>query len=156
MLHTLRNLIGDDAFWRATRRLVYGRPDPRPGNFQPRFGSTNEFIALVNQEAHRNLNWFFDVYLRQASLPRLVTSRNARTLYLQWKTPKGLPFPMPLDVMVDGKLQTVPMTSGRGSLDLPSPDSLVTVDPDSKILRQSDAMDRFRADPASKIPYGPS
>ena len=34
--------------------------------------------------------------------------------------------------------------------------SLVTVDPDSKILGQSDAIDRFRADPASKIPYGPS
>jgi hypothetical protein len=48
------------------------------------------------------------------------------------------------------------MSSGHGSLELPSADSLVTVDPDSKILRQSDAMDRFRADPATKIPYGPS
>ena len=156
ILHTLRNLIGDDAFWNATRRLVYGRADPRPGNFQPRFGSTNEFIALVNQESHRNLNWFFDVYLRQAKLPLLVTSRSGRTLFLQWKTPKGLPFPMPVDVMVDGKLQTVPMMSGHGSLELPSPDSLVTADPDSKILRQSGALDRFRADPATKIPYGPS
>jgi aminopeptidase N len=156
MLHTLRTLIGDDAFWRATRRLVYGRPDPRPGNFQPRFGSTNEFIAIVNQEAHRNLNWFFDVYLRQAGLPRLVTSRIGSTLFLQWKTPKGLPFPMPVDVLVDGRLQTVSMASGRGTIQLPIADSLVTVDPDSKILRQSDAMDRFRADPANKIPYGPS
>jgi aminopeptidase N len=156
MLHTLRNLIGDDAFWRSTRRLVYGRPDPKPGNFQPRFGSTNEFIAIVNQEAHRNLNWFFDVYLRQATLPRLVTSRTGSTLFLQWKTPKGLPFPMPVDVLVDGKLQTVSMGSGHGTLQLPSDDSLVTVDPDSKILRQSDAMDRFRNDPAAKIPYGPS
>jgi aminopeptidase N len=156
MLHTLRGLIGNEAFWRAVRREVYGRPDPRPGNFQPRFGSTNEFIAIVNQEAHRNLNWFFDVYLRQAKLPRLVTSRSGRTLFLQWRTPKGLPFPMPVDVLADGKLQTVPMSSGHGTLQLPSPNSLVTVDPDSKILRQSDAMDRFRADPASKIPYGPS
>jgi hypothetical protein len=77
-------------------------------------------------------------------------------LFLQWRTPKGLPFPMPVDVLADGKLQTVPMSSGHGTLQLPSPNSLVTVDPDSKILRQSDAMDRFRADPASKIPYGPS
>jgi aminopeptidase N len=156
MLHTLRSLIGDGAFWRATRRLVYGRSDPKPGNFQPRFGSTNEFISIVNQEAHQNLNWFFDVYLRQARLPRLVTNRSGRTLLLQWRTPKGLPFPMPVDVLVDGKLQTVPMSSGRGTLQLPSEQSLVTVDPESKILRQSDAMDRFRADPASKIPYGPS
>ena len=156
MLHTLRTLIGDDAFWSATRRLVYGRPDPRPGNFQPRFASTNEFIAIVNQEAHRNLGWFFDVYLRQAKLPRLVTSRSGRTLFLQWKTPNGRPFSMPVDILVDGKRQTVPMSNGRGALQLPSTDSIVTVDPDSKILRQSDAIDRFRADPASKIPYGTS
>jgi aminopeptidase N len=156
MLHTLRGLIGDDAFWRATRRLVYGRPDPSPGNFQPRFGSTNEFIAIVNQEANRNLDWFFDVYLRQAKLPRLVSWRSGKTLFLQWKTPHGLPFPMPVDVLVDGKLQAVPMISGHGSLALPSADSLVTVDPDAKILRQSDAMDRFRSDPSNKIPYGPS
>jgi hypothetical protein len=63
---------------------------------------------------------------------------------------------MPVDVLVNGKLQTVPMSSGRGALQLPSTDSIVTVDPDSKILRQSDAIDRFRADPASKIPYGTS
>ena len=48
------------------------------------------------------------------------------------------------------------MSSGHGALTLPNAFSLVTVDPDSKILRQSDAIDRFRADPASKIPYGPS
>ena len=48
------------------------------------------------------------------------------------------------------------MSSGRGALQLPSKDSIVTVDPDSKILRQSDTIDRFRADPASKIPYGTS
>jgi hypothetical protein len=86
----------------------------------------------------------------------LVTSRIGSTLFLQWKTPKGLPFPMPVDVLVDGRLQTVSMASGRGTIQLPIADSLVTVDPDSKILRQSDAMDRFRADPANKIPYGPS
>jgi aminopeptidase N len=156
MLHTLRGLIGDEAFWRATRRLVYGRVDPRPGNFQPRFASTNEFIGIVNQEAHRNLGWFFDVYLRQAALPRLVVSRSATSLNLQWRTPKGLPFPMPVEIKVDGRTQVVPMTSGHGALTLPSPFSLVTIDPETKILRQSDAIDRFRADPASKIPYGPS
>jgi aminopeptidase N len=156
VLHTLRGMIGNDAFWRATRRLIYGRPDPRPGNFQPRFGSTREFIAIVNQEAHRDLGWFFNVYLRQAKLPRLVTWRSGRTLFLQWKTPKGLPFPMPVDVLVEGKLHMVSMTGGLGAIQLPSADSLVTIDPDSKILRQSDAMDRFRADPATKIPYGPS
>ncbi len=38
MLHTLRGLIGDDAFRAVTRLAVYGRLDPKPGNFSPRFG----------------------------------------------------------------------------------------------------------------------
>jgi len=156
VLHTLRGLIGGDAFFRATRRLVYGRPDPRPGNFEPRFGSTDEFVVIAGQEAHRDLKWFFDVYLRQAHLPRLVMTRTANSLSLQWRTPHGLPFPMPVEVAVDGRVQLVPMTGGDGTIALPGPFSLVTIDPASKILRQSDAIDRFRDDAASKKPYGPS
>ena len=150
VLHTLRGLIGDQAFWTAVRREVYGRPDPRPGNFQPRFGSTNEFQAIASQEAHRDLKWFFDVYLRQAQLPRLVTTRQGTTLALQWRTPHGLPFPMPVEVDVDGQRQVVPMSNGYGSVVLPNPNSVVTVDPESKILRQNDAIDRYRDDQAKK------
>jgi len=148
----LRGLIGDQAFWTSIRREVYGRPDPRPGNFQPRFGSTNEFVAVTSQEAGRNLKWFFDVYLRQAHLPRLVTTRQGTTLTLQWRTPRGLPFPMPVEVAVDGQRQVVSMASGGGSVTLPSANSVVTVDPESKILRQNDAIDRYRDDQASKKP----
>jgi aminopeptidase N len=156
VLHTLRNLIGDEAFFRSVRRLVYGRADPLPGNFKPRFGSTNEFQAIASQEGHRNLKWFFDVYLRQAHLPRLVTTRHGNSLSLQWKTPHGLPFPMPVEVAVDGKRQVVPMTGGRGSIALPGPFSLVTIDPDSTILRQSDEIDRYRDEQASKRAKGAS
>ena len=152
VLHTLRGLIGDQAFWTSVRREVYGRPDPKPGNFQPRFGSTNEFEAIASQEAHRNLKWFFDVYLRQAHLPRLVTSRLGTSLNLQWQTPHGLPFPMPVEVDVDGQRQVVAMASSRGSVTLPNANSVVTVDPESKILRQNDAIDRYRDDQASKKP----
>ena len=144
VLHSLRALVGDEAFFRATRRLVYGRPDPRPGNFRPRFGTTDEFVRLASEEAGRDLTWFFDVYVRQARLPRLVTSRRGGQLALQWRTPKGLPFPMPVEVRVDGRLVRVPMTAGRGSLALPAADSAVTIDPDGKLLRQDDAVDAYR------------
>jgi aminopeptidase N len=141
---SLRWLMGDEPFFRATRRLVYGRPDPAPGNFQPRFGSTNEYLALSSQEAGRDLRWFFNAYLRHAQLPRLVEYRQGNRLNLQWQTPKGIPFPMPLDVEVDGQVVRVPMDKGRGSLTLPSADSLVTVDPHNQVLRQDDAIDRYR------------
>ena len=81
VLHTLRGLIGDAAFWEATRRLVYGRPDPRPGNFQPRFATTPEYIAIVNQVTGRKLDWFFDVYLREAALPELLETRHVRDTF---------------------------------------------------------------------------
>ena len=144
ILHTLRGYMGDEAFFRSIRRIVYGRPDPLPGNFAPRFGTSDEYQQIVSQETGKNMDWFFNVYLRQAALPRLVESRSGNTLNLQWKTPKGLPFPMPIDVAVDGKVQTVAMTGGRGSVTLPSPNSIVTIDPASKVLRQNDAMDAYR------------
>jgi aminopeptidase N len=144
VLHTLRGVMGDEPFFRAVRRLVYGRPDPAPGNFRPRFGTTNEFQALASQEAGRDLKWFFDVYIRSARLPRLVEQRRGNSLFLQWRTPRALPFPMPVEVRVDGQVQTVPMTNGQGSVSLPNANSGWTVDPAGKVLRQSDAIDRFR------------
>ena len=155
-LHTLRGLIGDEAFFRSVRRLVYGRPDPAPGNFVPRFGTTSEFIAIVNQESGRDLNWFFDVYLKRAQLPRLVEQRNGLSYKFAWRTPGGLRFPMPVEILVDGQPRTLAMASGSEVVTLPSATSRVSIDPAGKLLRQSDDMDRFRlwdeAEKAKKAP----
>ena len=51
---------------------------------------------------------------------------------------------MPVEVAVDGKIVTVPMANGRGTVALPSDTSGWTIDPGSKLLRQDDAIDRFR------------
>jgi len=59
---------------------------------------------------------------------------------------------MPVEVDVDGQRQVVPMTSGRGTVTLPDSNSVVTIDPDSKILRQNDAIDRYRDDQAKNKP----
>ncbi|WP_066479750.1 MULTISPECIES: M1 family metallopeptidase [unclassified Sphingomonas] len=143
MLHTLRGLIGDEAFFEATRRLVYGRPDPRPGNFQPRYGSTAEFQRIVNQVSGRDLGWFFDVYLREAALPKLIEQRDEAGLTLTWQAPGGKPFPMPVEVAVDGRVQTLEMAGGRGQIALPAR-AHVVIDPMSRILRHSDAVERLQ------------
>ena len=83
------------AFFEVTRRLVYGRPDPKPGNFQPRFASTSEYIGDVNQVTGKDMSWFFDVYLRQAALPELIETRDGDTLTLRWKTPGRQALPAP-------------------------------------------------------------
>ncbi|WP_426687707.1 M1 family metallopeptidase [Rhodanobacter ginsengiterrae] len=135
MLHTLRQLIGDKDFFDSTRRLVYGRPDPRPGNFSPRYASTNDYVGIVDQVTGRKLDWFFDVYLRDAALPRLDEQRDGDTLKLRWVTEHGKPFPMPIEVQVGDTVHTLPMSDGSGQLAVPA-GSLLIVDPRSKVLRE--------------------
>jgi len=134
MLHSLRQLIGDDAFFESIRRLVYGRPDPKPGNFTPHYATTRDYIDIVNQVTGRDLNWFFDVYLREAALPKLETRQEGKTLTLHWQVPHDKPFPMPVEVQVGDKLLTVPMIGGNASVPAPA-GTLVIIDPRSKLLR---------------------
>jgi aminopeptidase N len=149
VLHTLRNLIGDKAFFDATRRLVYGRPDPRPGNFEPRFATTPEFEKLAAEAAGRDLGWFFNIYLHEAALPELVQTREGDRLQLRWKTPNDRPFPMPVEVQVDDRVVTVSMAGNQGSLTVPA-QAHVVIDPMARILRRSEAVERYQAAQAKK------
>ncbi len=144
MLHTLRNLIGDDAFWKVTTLAVYGRADPRPGNFVPRFGSSAEYEAFVRQVTGKDYRWFFDVYLRQAALPELLASRIGDTVTLAWNVPGGGAFPMPVEVQVAGQTQLLPMIKGHGTLTVPTGIHFI-VDPDAKILRRNVAVEETQA-----------
>ena len=144
LLHTLRNLIGDKAFFDATRQMVYGTTDPRPGNFAPRYATTRDFIDAVNEATGRDYGWFFDTYVFSAALPELVATRDATGLSLQWKAPGGKPFPMPLQVRVDGRDIDLPMADGSGRVELP-PHALYTIDPHSKVLRALPYIDAFQA-----------
>jgi aminopeptidase N len=143
VLHTLRSLIGDDAFLRAVRELVYGTPDPRPGHFSPRYATTPEFIAIARRVSGRDLDWFFQAYMYQAALPELVVTRRVDTLDLAWKTAGNTPFPMPLDVRVGERIVTLPMADGHGTIALPA-GATCTLDPHSKILRREKRFDVFQ------------
>jgi aminopeptidase N len=144
ILHTLRNLIGDDAFFTATRRMVYGTATPTPGNFQPRWSSTKEFVQFSNEASGRDLNWFFDAYLYHAALPELVEERSGDKLTLRWKLNDGGAFPMPIEVRVNQRIEKLPMTDGVGVVTVP-PHAMVTIDPMSRVLRQQPWIDAWKA-----------
>ena len=141
--HTLRMTLGDEDFFEALRILIYGRPDPRPGNFEPVIRSTPEYNVIVNQVTGENYDWFFNAYLYEASLPVLTQTHEANRLNLQWSTPAGV-FPMPLEVEVNGQVRVVEMPGGRGSIETPA-GAIVIVDPENKVLRQLDAVDALQA-----------
>ncbi|MBK6436614.1 MAG: M1 family metallopeptidase [Rhodanobacteraceae bacterium] len=134
VLHTLRAMIGDAAFFDATRRLVYGTPTPKPGEFAPRIASTRDFIADVNAASGRDLQWFFDVYLFQAALPELVIARDDNGMSLRWKVMADKPFPMPVEVRVNDTLQVLDLVTGSARIAV-TRDDIVIVDPSSKLLR---------------------
>ena len=141
--HTMRMTIGDEDFFEALRILIYGRADPAPGNFVPQIRSTPEYNRIVNQVTGQNYDWFFNAYLYEASLPVLTQTRDGDRLNLAWSTPAGV-FPMQVEVEVNGTVRTVEMRNGRGSIDTPR-GAIVIVDPENKVLRQLDEVDRLRA-----------
>ena len=143
--HTLRALIGDEAFFRSIRRLTYGRVDPRPGNFVPQFADTADFQRIAEKESGRDLGWFFDAYLRQAALPRLVEERDGSMLTLRWQTDGGTAFPMPVDVRIGDRVVVAAMDGGSETVDLGSDDTHYVVDPMYKVLRHSPYIERWQA-----------
>nr|WP_314433170.1 M1 family metallopeptidase [uncultured Brevundimonas sp.] len=142
--HSLRMLIGDAAFHQAVTRLVYGRADPRPGNFAPLYRSTQDFLDIVNAVTGKDYGWFFRGYLYNAALPVLSETRENGRLKLAWTTGDGGAFPMPVEVEIDGRVRTVAMTGGQGEIAVPS-GARVLIDPNNKLLRQLDFIDAYQA-----------
>ena len=137
ILHTLRYLVGDEVFADVLRRWAY--PDPATEGVtnggQCRSVTTEQFQAHVETMSGRDLGWFFDVYLRQAELPILVTRQSGEGLTLRWEAPGGGPFPMPVELHMGDELRRVEMTDGEGQIDIPAGVEPV-VDPLNWILRQ--------------------
>lgn len=136
ILHTLRYLIGDEAFFRSLRRMAYPTKamESYTDGRQTRLVTTDDFLAIAEQESKMELDWFFELYLRQPKLPKLVTETNGNTMTLRWETPNDMPFPMPIDVEVEGKTQRVEMRDGKGSL---SSTGSPAVDPKGWVLKTS-------------------
>jgi aminopeptidase N len=133
-LHTLRFLIGDEAFFRALRRMTY--PDAAlervTDGTHLRFATTDDFVRTAEAAAGRELGWFFETYVRQPELPRLVTERVRDGWLLRWVNPAGHPFPMPVDVVVDGRRERIDMKNGRA---LVRGSGQPILDPDGWVLR---------------------
>lgn len=136
-LHTLRNLIGDDAFWQTTRELLYGTADTAnlPYPITPRYRNTQEFIAIVNRITGQDYQWLFDVYLYEAALPELKQQHNGDSVTFSWLTPNKKPFPMPVEISINGKTQLLDFSKGAVTVTLKTTDQLL-VDPQMKVLRQ--------------------
>jgi aminopeptidase N len=137
VLHTLRYLIGDEAFRTALRRMAYPRPELEAitDGRQTRFASTEDFLQIAEDVSGMELDWFFEVYLRRPELPELLVTRTRDGLALRWNVPGALPFPMPVPVTIGKRVRRVEMPNGSATLQLDSGADVV-VDPDNWVLKQ--------------------
>ena len=136
ILHTLRYLIGEQPFFRSLRKMAY--PDPRlekvTNGKQVRFATTDDFLHIAEKESGADLDWFFEVYLRQPKLPKLITEKKANQMTLRWESPAGLPFPMPVDVQIGDTKKRYELTDGTVTIPVAEGQN-VTVDPQGWILK---------------------
>ncbi len=136
IMHTLRFVVGDEKFFIALRRLAY--PDLAMEKVTDgscvRFEDTDGVQKILEQHTGHELGWFFEVYLRQPALPELVVERGDEAVELRWNAPAGLPFPMPVEVAIDGKVQRVEMLEGHARV-LAGKTQRVDVDPERWVLK---------------------
>jgi aminopeptidase N len=137
VLHSLRWLLGDEAFFRALRRMAY--PDPAlektTDGSACRFATLEEIRDIAERESSLELDWFFEVYLRQPKLPVLRSKVKGSTLELAWESPLGAPFPMPVEVQLGSEFVRVECPDGVGRLELGQRAEPV-VDPRARALRE--------------------
>jgi aminopeptidase N len=136
VLHTLRYAMGDSLFRVALRRFAYpdAAAESATDGSQARFATTDDFLALVNTLTGDDYAPFFEVYLRHADLPVLVTERDGRTLRLRWQAPADSAFSLPLEVEVDGVVRRVEVGSQNVAVDLRRADAQVEIDPQGWVL----------------------
>lgn len=135
VLHTLRYLIGDEAFFKALRHMAYPTKlmETYTDGRQQRLVNTDDFLTIAEADSGMELDWFFELYLRQPKLPKLVSETRGNVLNLRWETPGEMPFPMPVDVVIDGKTQRIAMPNGRGSVTFSG--TAPIVDPNGWVLK---------------------
>ena len=136
VLNSLRFLIGDEAFFKSLRKMAY--PDPKmekvTNGKQTRLVTTDEFIKIVERESGKKLDWFFELYVRQPDLPKLIAETKNNQLVLRWETPNNMPFAMPVEVKIGGTTKRYEMPNGTASISLQQ-DAQYTIDPNGWLLK---------------------
>lgn len=135
ILHSLRYLIGDEAFFRSIRKMAYPtvESEKTTDGSALRLVTTDDFVTIVNRESKQDLRWFFEVYVRHAALPVLKITKTGNQVQLAWETVNGLPFDMPVDVVIEGKAKRIEMKGGKATFTAPS--DKFEIDPEGWVLK---------------------
>jgi len=149
MLQTLKHILGEELFFKALRSYIE--------TFEDKKADTAGFIQVINSVSQRNLNEFFDFYLRGERPPRYrVKFKNKRgqitgTLY-QDHVPKYFRMPLTLEFITNQRSfrKNIEMIGQRRtfsySLEKKEAVSRILIDPDFDVLAVREVLeDRWKA-----------
>ncbi|MCX7874552.1 MAG: M1 family metallopeptidase [Melioribacteraceae bacterium] len=136
ILHTLRNYLGDEIFFEIFRRWAYPTEELEKikTGAQCRNSSTDEFLEIAEKIYGKKLDWFWEVYFRQASLPKLHYKKQNDEFYFWWETEKEINFSLPIEVMINNNIIKLEMRNGKSSIK--SKEENIIIDPEEKILME--------------------
>jgi aminopeptidase N len=138
VLHMLRGIVGDSAFFRGTRAYY---AQHRHGN-----ALTRDLQSAMERASNMQLGWFFDQWLRRPGFPVVTTSwkfdpaRGALVISVEQGAKHGLfRFPLSMDVFDGSAVRriTVEVPAERTSmiaLPMSRAPSQVVFDPDVQLL----------------------
>ena len=114
-LHTLRNVVNDDAKWFNLIRDLFDE-------FKYTNSMTEEHVAFVSRQLGQNMTPIFDQYLRRPALPLLELTFNdaEKLVWYRWKADER-GFAMPIRVGDPAKWQMIRPTADWQSLPWTAP-----------------------------------
>lgn len=111
MLHTIRQIINDDAKWLSILRGLNA-------DFWHQTVTTQQIESYISTKSGIDFSRVFDQYLRTTDIPLFKYSVNGKTLSFSYeRVVKG--FAMPLRVSVKGKETVITPTEVKQTLDFP-------------------------------------
>ena len=122
MLHTLRQLVGNDEKW---RKMLRGLNE----TFYHQTVTTAQIENYLSEKSGINLQPFFNQYLRDVRIPRLEYKASSGKLSYRWANcVEG--FDMPVEVSINGKPKRLQPTADWKTLELQAPLEKLEVDKD--------------------------
>ena len=162
VLHMLRGLLGDEAWWKGIRRYV--------AEHQFQVVETDDFRKAMEAASGKDLKWFFDQWVYKAGHPELkvrwryedddktVRVRVEQTQKVDEQTPL-FRLPTTLEITEDaGQVRTIPIVIDGASQEFIIPAAvrprMVQIDPKGWLIKQldfekSDAENLFQLEHAS-------
>jgi aminopeptidase N len=121
MLHTLRQIVGDNEKWRGILRGLNK-------DFYHQVVTGAQIENYLSDKTGMDLKSFFDQYLRDIRIPVFEYSVKGNVLSFRWNN--CVPgFSMPLRIYISGKEQVVKPTQFMNTMLLDSENAVIKVDP---------------------------